>query len=50
MLLTSKPQVDLYAQGGDTVVTNPAGTVGVKVVDGSPKCLAQLERDLRLLP
>jgi len=49
VLMTDKASVDLYAGAGDTVVTNPAGTAGVKTSGDEPACLAELERGLATL-
>ncbi len=46
VILTSKNAVDTYAEAGDTVVTNPDGTAGVKVIGADAACLADLERGL----
>ena len=47
-VLTSAEEVDLYSGAGDTVVTNPDGTAGVKT-SNDPGCLAALEADLAKL-
>ena len=48
VLLTNKNEVDLYADAGDTVVTNPDGTAGYKTSD-DPVCIAEGERNLESL-
>lgn len=49
VILNTTAEIALYQGAGDTVVTNPAGTVGAKV-DTSPGCRSSLERDLRKVP
>lgn len=49
VVLTSKNAVDLYAGAGDTVVTNPDGTAGVKVISADKTCLSELQRNLAQL-
>lgn len=49
VVLTSRNAVDLYAGAGDTVVTNPDGTAGVKTSADEPQCLAEFERGLAKL-
>lgn len=49
VVLTSKQAVDLYADAGSTVVTNPEGTAGVKTSGDEPDCLAELQRGLSKL-
>lgn len=46
VVLTSKQAVDVYAGAGDTVVTNPAGTAGVKTSGDEPDCLTEFQRGL----
>jgi len=49
VILDSQSAVDTYAMAGDTVVTNPSGTAGVKVVGSTPACLESLAKDLETL-
>lgn len=49
VVLTNKSAVEVYAGAGDTVVTNPAGTAGVKTSANEPGCLAEFERGLAAL-
>ena len=49
VVMTDAATVELYAGAGDTVVTNPAGTAGVKTSGDEPECLAELERGLAAL-
>lgn len=49
VVLTSANAVETYAGAGSTVVTNPAGTAGVKTSGDDPKCLRELQRGLALL-
>lgn len=49
VILDSANAVNTYASAGDTVVTNPSGTAGVKVVGSTPECLQSLAEDLQAL-
>lgn len=49
VVMTTKATVDLYSDAGDTVVTNPDGTAGVKVVGASDSCLKELQAGLSSL-
>ncbi|HUR86331.1 MAG TPA: hypothetical protein VMY78_13400 [Solirubrobacteraceae bacterium] len=49
VILTSASAVEVYAGAGDTVVTNPDGTAGVKTSGADRQCLAELERGLAAL-
>jgi hypothetical protein len=49
VVLTSGQEVELYAGAGDTVVTNPDGSAGVKTSGDEPDCLAELQRGLSKL-
>jgi hypothetical protein len=49
VILDSPNAVNTYASAGDTVVTNPSASAGVKVVGGPPGCLDTLARDLKAL-
>lgn len=49
VILTSAAQVNTYAGAGNTVVTNPDGNAGVKVIGADAACLAELERGLAKL-
>lgn len=47
VVLDSSEEVDLYGGAGDSLVTNPDGTVGVKVSsDLSAACRAEMEKAL----
>lgn len=48
-ILNSKEAVDMYSGAGDTVVTNPDGTAGVKAEGDKPECLEEFGRGLRSL-
>lgn len=48
-ILNTRQEVELYSGAGDTVVTNPAGTAGVKVVGADAACMAELKRGLATL-
>ncbi len=37
IILTDASSVSLYADADDTVATNPAGTVGVRITDSEKK-------------
>jgi hypothetical protein len=49
VILDSPQEVQLYADAGDTVVTNPSGTVGLKIVGGPPGCLEAMAQNLKAL-
>jgi hypothetical protein len=49
VILDSPEAVQLYVDAGDTVVTNPAGTVGLKIVGGPPGCLEAMAQNLKAL-
>ena len=49
VVMTNAATVNLYSSAGDTVVTNPDGTAGVKTSGDEPACLAELERGLAAL-
>ena len=46
VVFTTKQEVDLYADAGDTVATNPDGTAGYKIVGADPSCLSDGEERL----
>ncbi len=44
VIMLTQEEVELYTSAGDTVVTTPDGTAGVKVTGASdPNCLAKVE-------
>ena len=47
LLLLGSDSVDLYVGAGDTVATNPGGTVGIKTTDD---CVDELSTELEALP
>ncbi|WP_028061199.1 hypothetical protein [Candidatus Solirubrobacter pratensis] len=47
VVLIGKNTVNLYSGAGDTVATNPAGDVGVKVVSNDPSCASKLAAGLK---
>lgn len=49
VVLNTAAEVNLYASAGDTVVTNPSRTAGLKVVGASPACIAELRGALAKL-
>lgn len=50
VVMTSAQEIDTYASAGDTVVTNPDATAGVKVTaSDDPGCLGELEQGLEAL-
>lgn len=49
VVMTNAATVNLYAGAGDTVVTNPDGTAGVKTVGSDRRCLLELQRGLASL-
>ena len=46
VVLLGKNSVDLYVSAGDTIITNPDGTVGIKAIGPSQQCIDSLKRDL----
>lgn len=46
VLLNTPAEVKLYASAGDTVVTNPSRTAGVKLISDTPACVGELRSGL----
>jgi len=49
VVMTNARTVEVYAGAGDTVVTNPDGTAGLKTGGSDQKCLAELQRGMATL-